>query len=173
MKSAEDTSGTAGGRAEQPRRLELVKEELEASKTLVQTGVVRIRTQVVTETRTIQVTVRREEVVVERRPIEPQTDRAAPPAGEHLPEALAVQVRDLQPGETIRIPVVEEEVVVQTRPVVVEEVIVGKRVVQTTQLVSGTVRREEARVETTGDIQLGRDEQRPAGQAGRKPGALA
>ena len=49
----------------------------------------------------------------------------------------------------------EEEVDVQKRPVVREEVSVGKRRVQGTRSVSEPVRREEARIESTGDVGIG------------------
>ena len=51
-------------------------------------------------------------------------------------------------------PVREERVDVEKRAVVYEEVGVGKREVQDTQHVSGTVRREEARVENEGDVNV-------------------
>ncbi len=159
--TAEDVPSTVRSRADQGHTLELVEEELQARKRSVQAGVVRIRKQVVTETRTIEVVVRREEIVVERHPVERQTaDRSEHAANEPLMEALAAQSRDLQPGETLRIPVIEEEIVVQTRPMVVEEVIISKRLVQTSQPVTGTVRREQARVQTTGDVQVGHEADR-------------
>lgn len=158
--TAEDGPGTTRSGAEQGRRLELVEEKLQARTRAVQTGVVRIRKQVVTETRTIEVRVRREEIIVEQHSGQAPTELPERSASEPLPEALATQVRDLKPGETIRIPLIEEEVVIQTRPVVVEEVIIGKRVVQATQLVSATVRREEARIVATGDIQVDREQHR-------------
>ena len=49
--------------------LELVEEQLEAHTRPVQIGEVLLRKQVVTETRTIEVPVRREELVVERRAV--------------------------------------------------------------------------------------------------------
>lgn len=45
---------------------------------------------------------------------------------------------------------------VEKRPVVIGEVTVGKRPVQETQQVSGTVRREEARVDHEGDVNVAR-----------------
>ena len=57
-------------------------------------------------------------------------------------------------GGTIEVPVREEEVNVEKRPVVTEEVEIGKRAVQDTERVSGTVRREEARVEREGDVEV-------------------
>jgi hypothetical protein len=52
-------------------------------------------------------------------------------------------------------PVREERVELEKRPVVYEEVSVGTREVQDTQRVSGTVRREEARIEQEGDVNVG------------------
>jgi hypothetical protein len=50
-------------------------------------------------------------------------------------------------GETIEVPVHDEEVTVEKRAVVYEEVEVGKRSVQETEHVDATVRREELRVD--------------------------
>ena len=55
-------------------------------------------------------------------------------------------------AEEIRIPVSEEKVNVSKETVVKEEVTVGKRRVTETKRVGGTVRKEEARVESEGDI---------------------
>ena len=51
-----------------------------------------------------------------------------------------------------------ELVEVEKEPVVTEEVEVGKRPVTETERVSGTVRREEARVEREGDVDVRGDE---------------
>ena len=61
-------------------------------------------------------------------------------------------------GRTIDIPVHEEQVSLEKRPVVYEEVNVGKREVTDTRQVSGTVRREEARVERDGEVEVDRNE---------------
>lgn len=148
--NAEDAMSAPLSGAQGDRTLELVQEELWARKTSIQTGVIRIRKQVITETRTVQVTVRREEVVVERLSNEQQA-AADPRAAQGLTSALAAEVRDLKPGETIRIPVIEEEVVVQTQPTVVGEVVVGKHLIEEKQFFSGTVRREELHVRTTSE----------------------
>jgi uncharacterized protein (TIGR02271 family) len=118
-------------------RIEVREEELQAHKQLVETGEVRVRKEVVTEHRTLEVPVQREEVVIERHA----------PTGE--PAAS-----DIRPGEEIRIPVRKEHVTVEKRPVVKEEVTVGKRVVQGTERVGGEVHREEVRVEREGDVDV-------------------
>jgi uncharacterized protein (TIGR02271 family) len=120
-------------------RLELREEELEVNKHQVQAGEVRVRKDVVTEQRNIEVPVTREEVVIERHPAEGRE--------------AADQTLDDE-NEDIRIPLMEEEVDVQKRAVVREEVSVGKRRVQDTRNVSDTVRREEARIESEGDVGL-------------------
>jgi len=122
---------------DQGRVVELRKEELTARKESVQSGQVGVRKEVVSEQRSMDVPVAREEVVVERRTVEPRA------SGTPIAE-----------GESIDIPVREERVDVQKRPVVYEEVEIGKRVVQDTQRVSDTVRREEARVEQDGDVRV-------------------
>lgn len=128
---------TTTDRVEDRRTVELREEELRVRKEFVQTGEIVIRKEVVTETRTIEVPVRREHVVIERRG--PVRQPAEQPVGEGA-------------EEVVRIPVLEEEVTIVKRPVVTEEVIVGKRRVQDTERVSGEVRREEARIEREGAV---------------------
>jgi len=96
---------------------------------------VRLRKEVVTEQRNIEVPVTREEIVIERHPA--SGERAEGPVGE---------------GEEVRIPLMDEEVRVEKTPVVREEISLRKRQVQDTERVSETVRREEARIESEGDI---------------------
>jgi len=129
------------GTAEGGQRVELREEELRAEKERVQAGEVRLHKEIVTEERTIEVPVTREEVVIERRP-------AA--SGETAQGSIG-------DDEEIRIPVMEEEVRVEKTPVVREEVTLKKRQVQGTEEVSDTVRREEARIEQTGDASVRRD----------------
>jgi len=119
-------------------RIQLREEELQVHKQLVETGKVRVRKEVVTEHRTIEVPVQREEIVIER----------------HAPNGAPVPDSDIGPGEEIRIPVREEQIFVEKRPVVKEEVTVGKRVVQDTERVGGEVRKEEVRVEREGDVDI-------------------
>lgn len=120
----------------QPRSLRLREEQLNVEKQAVQSGEVHLRKDVVTEQKTVDVPVSHEEVYIERRPVaDGQVDST--PIGQ---------------DETIRVPVSEEQVNVTKTPVVTGEVAVGKRKVQETQQVSDTVRREEARVDRTGDV---------------------
>ena len=117
--------------AEGAERIQLREEELQVHKQLVETGMVRVRKEVVTEHRTIEVPVQWEEIVIER----------------HAPNGAPVPDSDIGPGEEIHIPVRREQVFVEKRPVVKEEVTVGKRVVQDTEHVGGEVRKEEVRIE--------------------------
>jgi uncharacterized protein (TIGR02271 family) len=130
------TTATAAQAGDQT--MQVHEEELRAAKTPVQAGEVKVRKEVHTEHRTLDVPVRREEVVVERHPV---TGHAA-------------SASDIRPGEEIRIPVTEEQVHVEKRPVVKEEVTVGKREVQQTERVSGDVRKEEVKVERKGDVNV-------------------
>jgi len=135
------TAGTTGTGyetgTEGQQNLKLREEQLRAQKQPVETGEVRLRKDVVTEQKSVDVPVSREEVYVERRPGSGQpTDQ---PIGE---------------GETYRVPVREEQVTVEKQPFVREEVALGKRPVQETRQVSDTVRREEAHVERAGDVNV-------------------
>jgi uncharacterized protein (TIGR02271 family) len=134
-------AGTAGSEyeagTEGQQNLRLREEQLRVQKQPVETGEARLRKDVVAEEKSIDVPVTREEVYIERRPGSGQP--ADQPIGE---------------GETYRVPVREEQVSVEKQPYVREEVAMGKRPVQETRQVSDTVRREEARVERTGDANV-------------------
>ncbi|MGI9149822.1 MAG: YsnF/AvaK domain-containing protein [Chloroflexota bacterium] len=119
--------------------MQLREEELVARKEQVETGQVQIGKEVVSEQRTLEVPVTREEVTIERHPVDRRPSER--PIGER--------------GETIEVPVREEQVQLEKQAVVYEEVGVGKREVQETQQVSGTVRREEARIEHEGAVNTG------------------
>jgi len=130
--AASAMAGTAG------QTMQVHEEELRATKQPVKTGEVRVHKDVITEHRTLDVPVQREEVVIERHPV----------AGQ--PAACS----DLRAGEEIRIPVKEEQVRVEKQAVVKEEVHVGKQQVQDTEHVSGTVRKEQVRVEREGNANV-------------------
>jgi uncharacterized protein (TIGR02271 family) len=133
-----DSAGSQTTRTETDRTLQLREEELQARKQSVEAGQVRIGKEIVSEQQTLEVPVTREEVTIERRPV------AHTPASGSIGEG----------NDTIQVPVHEEQVSVEKRAVVTEELEIGKRTVQETKHVSGTVRREEARIETEGDTDL-------------------
>jgi uncharacterized protein (TIGR02271 family) len=113
------------------------EEKLQARKTPVKKGEVKVRKEVVTENETIQVPVTREEVVIERRPASGRASAA-----------------DIKAGEEIRIPITEEQVRVDKDTVVKGEVTVGKRKVTGTETVSGRVRKEKVKVEKEGAVDV-------------------
>jgi len=125
-------------RTSEEKVVELREEELEARKKIVETGKVRSAKDVVEELRTLEVPVTREEVTIERRRVE---DRPA-----------SGQIGDDEVG--VSVPVREDRVNVEKRTVVTEEIGVGKQKVQETERVSGTVRREEVRVDKEGDVRV-------------------
>jgi uncharacterized protein (TIGR02271 family) len=125
----------------------LRQEELQAHKQLVQTGEVRLRKKVITEQKTITVSVMREELVVERHPFTASTDQT-----DQQPDQSLGKIIEIGEGETFTIPLRAEQVTVMKQPVVIEEVILGKRQIQETKHISDTVRREEAYFHRQGDI---------------------
>ena len=116
------------------QRLSVHEEQLEARKTARQAGEVEVRKEVIEEQQTIHVPVTREEVHVRR----VGTDRDATASDTAFTD-----------GDTIRVPVMEEEVQVTKRPRVVEEVEVEKVARQDTEQATGTVRKE--RVDVSGE----------------------
>jgi len=130
------TRSAADVRTEDTDRLQLHEEQLRATTRPVEAGEVRVSKDVVSEEQSLQVPVTREEVYVERHAVDRPTTDA-----------------DFNDQE-IRVPVHREEVDVQKQSVVREEVEIGKRPVQETQTVSGTVRREEASLDRSGDIHV-------------------
>jgi len=115
------------------------EEKLHPHKQAVETGEVTVRKEVHTEQKTLQVPVTREEVVIERH---------APASGR------TVATSDIKAGEEIRIPVREEQVHLEKETVVKEEVSVGKRKVKDTEQVTGTVRKEEIKVDKKGEVDV-------------------
>ena len=124
---------------EMDRGVQLREEELHARKTPVQTGQVSLGKEVVEERREMEVPVSREEVYVERHPVD------------RRPSDRPVSDSD----QRIDVPVREEQVEVEKQPVVYEEVGVGKRPVTENKQVTETVRREEVRIEKEGDVEVG------------------
>jgi uncharacterized protein (TIGR02271 family) len=141
-----ETTARAGmTETEGGQRMQLREEELQARKTSQETGRVSLGKEVVEEQRTMDVPVQREEVYVERHPVDRQ------PADRPIDETA---------DERISVPVRQEQVEVSKRPVVYEEVGVGKRQLTETQQVSDTVRREELRTDDTGDAEVRTDPNR-------------
>lgn len=111
-------------------RLVRSEEELAIGKRAVQAGEVEVTKRVETERVRESVPVTREEVTVERHPVEAGTT-----AEGKIEEA------------EIRVPVTEEEVIVEKRVVPKEEVVIKKEAVQGEQVVEDTVRKERIDVD--------------------------
>jgi len=131
-----NTLAEGGLRTEDGRVIQLREEQLATHKDTVHQGEVKVRKEVHTEHKKIDVPVEREEVVIERRV----------PAGRRAPGAIRT--------EEIRIPVKEERVRVSKDSVVTEEVSVGKRKVRDTKTVEGDVRKEKLVVESEGGAKV-------------------
>jgi uncharacterized protein (TIGR02271 family) len=110
-------------------RVQRTEEELVAGTRQRKAGSIRVRKRVRTDRERIEVPTRHEEVSVQRVPVEGEVTEAQIGADE------------------VVVPVTEEEVVVEKRPVVKEEVRVRKDVVEETEVVEEDVRREEVEVE--------------------------
>jgi uncharacterized protein (TIGR02271 family) len=125
-------NGTDAAKTEE-ERLRLHEERLNVNKDRVQTGEVNVGKHTVENEQTIEVPVEREEVYVERRPVNEETNGASTDA--------------YKEGENIHIPLTEERVNVSKSDVVSEEIVVGKKKVQDTETIRETVRKEEAEIE--------------------------
>ena len=86
-------------------------------------------------------------------------DSAAASAVNGADLSRATTSRDANGDEVIRVPVVEERLVVEKRPVVTEMLVIRKRAVQTSRVVEADLRRERVEVDQR-DFRDG--EQRPA-----------
>jgi len=141
------------------RTIHLREEVLQPRKHPVEIGEVFIRKVVVTEERTITVPVMREELVIERRSIATDSVDASDqlsnspdlPDNQDQPIGKLVEIGE---GEVIRIPIRTEQVMIEKRPVVIEELVVGKRHVQETRRFSGTVQREVPHIEREGNVNI-------------------
>lgn len=125
----------------------LREEQLQAQRQPLVTSELRIRKRIITEEKTITVQVSREVVEIEQVAL---TDGTPPPASSDVTERIV----NVAPGDTIRIPVREEQVFVEKRPMLVEEIIVSKRVVQENRQVSDVVRKEVPRLEREGSVPM-------------------
>ncbi len=114
-------------------RVTRAAEELRVGKRTVDAGGVNVRKRVETEHVQEPVSLRADEVTVERRPVE--KDR---------PGSIG--------ASEIRIPVTREEAVVEKRPVVKEEVVITKRPVEARETVETDIKKEEVDVEPQGDV---------------------
>jgi uncharacterized protein (TIGR02271 family) len=120
-------------------RVQRTEEELRAGTREREAGQFNVRKRVRTDREQVEVPTRREEVTVERVPVDGETTDA--------------QIGD----DEVRVPVTEEEVVVEKRPVAKEEIRIRKDVVEDTEVVEEDVRREEVDVEDATTTRRDRD----------------
>jgi uncharacterized protein (TIGR02271 family) len=133
------TNQAAFGTSTNDIQVPVREEELVAGTRVEEEGRVRIHKEVVEEQETINVPVRRERVVVER----------VPASGEVTDGDLDTGAFK---GDDIEIPVMREEVVVGKRVQQVESVRIHKDVVNDTEQVSDTVRKERVLVDGAEDL---------------------
>lgn len=117
--------------------LTLRQEELDIAKNRIHTGEVTLSKDIIEEQKTVNVPVMHEEIVIERRSIN-----------------NAPSDSPISSGETIRIPVSEEKVEVGKHTVITGEISAHKREVEETEQIHETLKREEARVDTSGNTNI-------------------
>jgi uncharacterized protein (TIGR02271 family) len=125
---------------EEPERLERHEERLVANVTTAERGRARIQKRVVEEPQEIEVTLRHDELDLERR----KTDR--PLAADEQPVSVT--------GDTTVVLVIEERLEMQRVPWVVEEIHLRRRLVTEEQRITDTVRKERIEITTEGDVDL-------------------
>jgi uncharacterized protein (TIGR02271 family) len=164
-------------------RVQRIEEELRAGTRERHAGSLRVRKRVRTDREEVRVPKKRQEVSVERVPVEDDI-------GTPEPEVV-------NDGDEIRVPVIEEEIVVERRPVVKEVLVLRKEVIEDEEVVEENVRKEEididdrtergASIRNDANVEgetvrrlarktrdMARPEERPArtdGNSGRKKGA--
>ena len=122
------------------QRIERREERLVANVVAQQAGNVRVQKRVVEEPEEIEVTLRHDELDLERR----KADRPLEPGEE------AVRVS----GDETVVLVVEERLETRRVPYVVEEIYLRRRLVTEQQRVTDTVRKERFEISTEGDVDL-------------------
>jgi uncharacterized protein (TIGR02271 family) len=131
-----ERGGDLGG--EDELRVQRSEEELRASVRERETGGVNVRKRVRTDREEVRVPKKREEAQVERVPAE---ERGVSETGER--GASGVDIGE----DEIRVPIIEEEIVVEKRPVVKEEIRIRKNVVEEEEVVETDVRKEEVDID--------------------------
>ena len=130
-----DTLRGAGGGLDQARAaavIPVVAEELQVGRRTVETGRVRVTKLVKEHEEVVNEPIRTEEVVVERFPVNRVVDAAPEPRRE---------------GDTLVFPVLEEVLVVERRLMLKEEVRISKRITETQEQQTVTLREEDVRIE--------------------------
>ena len=121
-------------------RLQRVEERLVPKVTEVQAGAVRIRKRVVEEREEVEVTLRHDELQLDRR----KANRALGPDEQPVTER----------GDTTVVLVIEERLEVRRVPWVVEEIHLTRGIVSEQRTVADMVRKERIDIDTKGDVEL-------------------
>ena len=124
-------------------RVQRTEEELRAGTRERESGKVNVRKRVRTDREQVRVPKRREEVSVERVPVD-ETEGERTAAESEIGE------------DDVSVPVVEDEVVVEKKPVAKEEIRVRKDVVEDEEVVEEDVRKEEIEVDDDSERSGGR-----------------
>lgn len=120
--------------------IQLKEEQLDVNTHDVTTGEVDIHKHVVNDTKTVEVPVKREEIVIERKPVNAE-------ASDNISD-------DSLGDETITIPLKEEQIYVNKHTVVREEVGIHKKEHEDMKQVTEEVSREELDIDTKGDVRV-------------------
>lgn len=138
-RGVEGRDDTLRGTGAEAARLTRAEEELRVGKREVEAGEVVVNKHVETEHVQTPVERRIERVRVERRPVTAATTGS-------------VEMRE----DEIRVPIIEEEIVVEKRPVVKEEIVLTRDVETETEVVDESVRKERVDVHEEGNVRGGR-----------------
>jgi uncharacterized protein (TIGR02271 family) len=133
--SVADERGSERGGLDEDLRVQRSEEELRASVREREAGQVNVKKSVRTEREVVRVPKRREEVDIERVPVEGEAR-----------EATTATEADIGEDEVV-LQVFEEEVVVTKRVVLKEEIRLRKRVVQDEETVEVDLRKEEVEID--------------------------
>ena len=138
-------------RGERESVIPVVQEELEVGKRQVRGGAVRVVSRVESKPVHESVELRREEAVVERRPVDREASEK---------DLASLQERTIEVEETA------EKAVVNKTARVVEEVVVGKKVSHETKTIDDEVRRTDVHVERDGETSSAEAVQQASGRRG-------
>jgi stress response protein YsnF len=144
---------------EQPHMMQLREEVLHVQKEWIRREEIRVHIRVITEEKVFKVPVRREEVTIERVPLKGQSTRQAQIDRTDMQEPTQVdsgegRMIELKDGETFKVQVREERVFIETKPMVVEEIVLTKRMLEEMKEITETVQHEDLRIEHKGNVHI-------------------
>ncbi len=157
----ERVESSTANTSEDEVRVQRAEEEIRVQTREREAGAMRVRKRVRTDRERLEVPKKRVEVTVERVPVD----------GERVPVDEGATTPEIGEEEIV-VPVIEEEIVVEKRPVIKEEIRIRKQVVEDTEVVEEDVRREEVEIDdqTRHDSGSHADEIRPRREEDRRHG---